>query len=153
MKFFLLIPATFAILFLGWAATGVIDTATDYRTDELEETFNGNTGVGETSVDIQLECDLWQEVLSNASASTNVTDDDPSLSSYDDTNRQVTVEGLSANTTRTITVTYLSAGLGAYPGADDAATKIPTLILVLVAMLVLLVIALGVVLLARQWFG
>lgn len=128
----------------------MIDTATDFRTDEVEETFDGNTATGETSVDIQLASALWQSVLANASASTNASADAPSLSSYNATNRQVTVGGLSENTSRTITVTYQTAGLSDFPGADDAATKIPTIFLVMVLLLVFcLMIAYPIILIVK----
>lgn len=153
MKVLLLAGVGMVALLLAVMAGGITDAVTDFRTDSLTETFDGETGVGESSVNVQLSSTLWNASLSNASVSSNVTADAPSMSSYNGTNRQVTIAGLVASTPRTLTVEYRTAGLEDMAGADEISTNIPTLIL----MFIILIPASGLLALIvwavkRQWF-
>lgn len=135
MKILLFAVIGLVAILLAVAATGITDAVTDFRTDELAEEFVGDTAVGVTSTNVQLGSELWDDSLSYASVATNATADAPALTSYNGTNRQVTVTGLAANTTRTITLTYRTAGLSDYSGAEEISLNIPVIILVFIILL------------------
>lgn len=122
-------------ILLAIAASGILDATTDFRTDEYEEEFVGNTAVGVTNTTVQIGSSLWEDSLNYASVSSNDTDDSPALTSYNSTTRAVTVTGLAANTTRTITLTYKTAGLSDYSGAEDLSLHIPTIILAFIILI------------------
>ena len=122
-------------ILLAFILPGILDATVDFRTDQVTEEFGGNTAVNITSANVQLSSPLWNSVLTDTDVSTNQTSDSPYLSSYNSTNRQVTINGLAGNSTRTVTIVYMTAGLGEYTAADDFSTKLPTLVLVFIIIL------------------
>jgi len=78
----------------------------DFRTDVREDNFTVITGVGVTNSTVQLFTDIYDDDISMIDLSSNDGDDTPTYSSYNSTTRNLVVTGLSANTTRTLSVWY-----------------------------------------------
>jgi len=82
-----IIMVTAAMLFMLPVTEGIYDFITDVR----EDTFTVTTGVGSTNATVQLFKAIY---------------DDDTNTSYNATNRNLVVTGLSENITRTLTVNY-----------------------------------------------
>ena len=96
----------------------------DYVTDLETDTFNVSTGVGVTTASVQLNEAIYDDDTDTISLSSNDTDDAPTYSSYNATNRNLTMSGLSENTTRTITVTYDVYSLSSSGAVDNFVSKL-----------------------------
>jgi len=104
MKIFyaFIIMVTAAILFMLPVTEGIYDFITDVR----EDTFTVTTGVGSTNATVQLFKAIYDDDTNTIELSSNDADDIPLYSSYNATNRNLVVTGLSENITRTLTVNY-----------------------------------------------
>lgn len=91
-----------AILFLIPLTTA----AYDFQTDLREDTFTVNTAVGVTSANVTLVEEVYDDDVTTISVSSDLSTDEPLYSSYNTTTRQTLFTGLTANTTRTLTVGY-----------------------------------------------
>lgn len=98
---FLILVAS-AILWMLPVTEGIYD----FRTDVEENAFAVTTGVGETAANVTLLTALYDDDYSEAAVTSNITSDIPAMSSYNTTTRALAVNGLTANTSRTITVEY-----------------------------------------------
>ena len=78
----------------------------DFRTDVREDNFTVLTAAGVTNSTVQLFTDIYDDDVSTIDLSSNNGDDNPTYSSYNATPRNLTVSGLSADATRTLTVFY-----------------------------------------------
>ena len=101
------------------------DGIKDFRTDRVTNSFILTTNTTTVNGTVQLSSTLWEALPSEASISSNLTSDSPSLTTYVNANKSLNFNGLATNTTRLITVQYRTAGLADYPGADKASTFIP----------------------------
>ncbi len=97
------------ILLFGVFSDNIIDGINDWRTDETTENFLTTTGAGQTSANLTLSYDLFQAALAEVTSitSSNVTDT-PVGTAYVGDDKQLTVGGLAASATRTLTVDYTS---------------------------------------------
>jgi len=99
---FLVLVAS-AIMWLLPISTAVYD----FKTDVTEDIFyNTSTAVSVSSANVTLRKEIYEDDTSSLSLSSNLYTDAPLLTSYNATNRQLLMSGLTANTTRTITVLY-----------------------------------------------
>lgn len=80
--------------------------AYDYRTKVQQETFYTTTAVGQTSANVTLIKDIYNNDYSTLSFLSSDTVDSPILSTYNASTRQALVAGLAASTTRTLTASY-----------------------------------------------
>ena len=130
-----------AIIVLAFTLPAVIDALFDFRTDTVEEVFNVDTAVGVTNSSVQLAEDLWDGSIIHASISSNNTSEIPSANSYNVTTRNLLVTNLLANAPHILTVSYKSAGLTDYSGAEAGVKSVPTAIVaaLIILPLVLLV--------------
>ena len=78
----------------------------DFRTDVREDKFTVLTAAGVSNSTVQLFTDIYDNDTSTIDLSSNDGDDTPTYSSYNSTTRNLVVIGLSANTTRTLSVFY-----------------------------------------------
>lgn len=78
----------------------------DFRTDLREDTFSATTGVGESSTNVVLVKQIYDDDVTTLAFASNVTADNPAYSSYDSDTRALAVSGLTANTTRSLAVDY-----------------------------------------------
>jgi len=99
----------------------------DFRTDVQEDSFLSNTGVGQTTDNVTLSHILYDDDTSTIDILSSISDDDPaySSSSYNSTAHQIGIEGLSANTTRTLTVSYDVDALGGSDTINALADRVP----------------------------
>lgn len=98
---FLVIMAS-AILFL----IPLTDAAYDFKTDLREDSFTINTAVGQTSANVTLVKAIYDDDVTTISVSSDLSTDVPLYSSYNTTSRQTLFTGFTANSTRTLTVSY-----------------------------------------------
>lgn len=74
--------------------------------DLREDNFTVVTGAGVTTGTVQLFKELYDDDTSSIELLSHDVDDTPLYSSYNTTTRAIVITGLSANTTRTLDVTY-----------------------------------------------
>jgi len=120
---------------LAVMATGIMAATLDFRTDILEEAFSVTTA-NTTTATVQLGDTLWNDTTSfiDSILSDDITDT-PAATSYNATNREVTVSGLSANVTRVLTVSYKSNALEDAEAAEDIIIHLPATLLVAVILI------------------
>ena len=84
----------------------ITDSIYDFRTDLQEDTFASDTAVGVTTANVTLSKVLYDSDNQTIDILSSLSDDAPAFSSYNVTSRLLGISGLSANTTRVLTVTY-----------------------------------------------
>jgi len=97
-----LVMMTTAILWLLPVSDGIYD----FRTDVREDSFSVTTGVGETTADVVLVKELYDDDISTVTALSDNTTDTPTADAYNTGTRALTVGGLQAETSRGLTVSY-----------------------------------------------
>lgn len=90
--------------FILWVLP-VTDAVYDFRTDVREDDFTVATGLGVTSANVTLLKAIYDNDTDTIGYTSNVTEI-PAFSSYNSTTRQLLTTGLSANTTRLLTINY-----------------------------------------------
>jgi len=91
----------------------------DFRTDLREDSFTSDTGVGQDSDNVTLSHILYDNDPATIDILSSISDDTLAYSSYNSTSRLLGIAGLSANTTRTLIVSY---DIDALRGADAVNT-------------------------------
>lgn len=107
---FLIIVAA-AILFMIPISAAIYD----FRTDLREDTFTSPTGVGVTTANVTLLKPVYDDDTETIDFLSDLATDIPAYSSYNSTSRQLGISGLTANTTRILTVSY---DIDALQGSD-----------------------------------
>jgi len=104
-------------LLLGPFQSAITDGIHDWRSSSTTENFIVATGAGVTSQNVTLGHDLFQAAASEiiSVTSSNVTDA-PIASAYSESTKNLTVSGLVASISRTITVVY-------YAETDDTVMR------------------------------
>lgn len=104
-KVFIAILAIF--LLLGAFRTSIADGIKGWRTETQIQTASLTTGAGETSGNVTLTGDLFQDDTAEVTTiSSNETLDSAVASSYDTTTNKLLVAGLASDKTRSLTITY-----------------------------------------------
>lgn len=114
----LLIVISSIILWMMPATSAIYD----FRTDLQADTFATSTAAGVTSANSTLTKAIVDNDTSTITITSNISEA-PAFNSYNATNRQLNTIGLTANTIRTLTVTY---DVTALAGADALDTFIGT---------------------------
>lgn len=119
MRAVAVIVAVILVLSLFGVMVAGID---DAQTDERVDVFGGvTTGVGETTADVVLVADPWNDdILSIVSIVSSNSSDAPLPDSYVTATNTLTVRGLAASDTRGLTITY------DYGSLDEHASQIGT---------------------------
>ena len=78
----------------------------DFRTDVQEDTFTSDTAVGQTTENVTLSEVLYDNDTQTIDILSSISGDVPAYASYNGTTRLLGISGLSANTTRSLTVSY-----------------------------------------------
>lgn len=87
--------------------SGILPDVIDMTVSEdYDENFSVNTGVGETSAICTLTYDNYYGDLTDMSVSSTSSSDTAAITDYNDTNKQTTVSGLAASTSRILTIGY-----------------------------------------------
>lgn len=85
----------------------ITDAIYDFRSDVREDSFpDVETDTGETSANVTLLKILYDDNTNSFAILSDLSTDLPAYSSYNSTNRVLTVSGLTANTTRDLLVEY-----------------------------------------------
>ena len=77
----------------------------DYRTEPRTDTFNATTGAGVTTANVVLHDFIYDDDTDTISFDSSIAET-PIVSTYNGTTKLLTVASLTANTTRTLEVTY-----------------------------------------------
>ena len=105
------------------ATSTVLEHTSDYM-----EADSATTGLGETTADIVLTYDLYEAGVGNVESITSTeATDTPTADSYVEATKTLTVGGLTAEKTRTLTTTYESEAMNIYTGLGSI-TKVAPLI-------------------------
>lgn len=84
----------------------VTSLTNDFQTDITENDFYVATGEGTTNTTVSLTDSIYDNDTSTLTVSSDLTTDIPTYVSYNTTTRATVFNGLTANTSRTLTVTY-----------------------------------------------
>lgn len=115
-----------ALLMFPLILDGAEEIATDATTDIEQKT----TGVGETSATVTLTSDPWNNAVANITSvtSSTTTDTSPTASTYNASTNVLTVTGLAASTTRTLTVGYNYNAVSSYTGMENVVEIAPLVV-------------------------
>ena len=83
----------------------------EFRTDQRTDTFTAATAIGQTSVNTTLVKSIYDDDTATLLISSSLAGDSPTYSSYNTTTRKLLTTGLTANTSRTLSVSYDAAAL------------------------------------------
>ena len=120
----LIISACMIILLLP----AVLLSINEFRMTEYEEPHIITTAAEVTTSDITLSQELFSGETYNAVVTSNITADAPIPSSYVSSTQVLTVTGLEADNSRTLTITYEIDALNDYIGAGLGATIWPIML-------------------------
>ena len=130
-----------AIFILAIALPAVTTSLFDFRTDTIEEEFAVATGGAVTTAAVILASPLWEGSVAYATVASNETTEVPTTSAYNETIDELTIANLNASTGHLLTVTYQTAGLTDYSGAEEGVTKLPVAVVAAVIILPLALMA------------
>lgn len=97
----------------------------DYRTEQRTDTFLSTTAVGATSANVTLFSDLYGCDLGSVGVDSDDSTDTPTPNSINCTPRILNIIGLTANTSRTLDVTYDVSSLEGYEAIDTLLDRFP----------------------------
>ena len=122
---------TIVCLVLGiiLAANMLPDVVTDTITDPYSENYEVDTGAGETSTTETLEYQHYFEDLTELTAESTNSNDDPLVISYDEDTYDVLVGGLAASESRVLTINYYREGYQQYTGFSTFIRLLPFLVI------------------------
>jgi len=86
----------------------VSEAVYDFKTELREGTFTSPTGVGVNCANVTLGKPIYDDDTGTVDPFSDLATDNPaySASSYNATSQQLTICGLTANTTRVLTISY-----------------------------------------------
>ena len=122
----------------------------DFRTDVQEDSFTSDTAVGQTTDNVTLSKVLYDNDTQTIDILSSISDDVPAYSSYNGTTRLLGISSLSANTTRTLTVSYDVDALSASNAINNFLDAISWIWLLCIA--VFPMAALAAIFLGRAWW-
>jgi len=106
----------------------------DYRTDLKTDTFTTTTAVGVTTGNATLGTDLYDCDMSSIDIDSDDSTDNPVPSSINCTNRFLDISGLTANTTRILSITYAYDALQGSTAINNLLDRVPWIwLLVIIA--------------------
>ena len=130
-RMMLVLGAVVTLVFGMVLAPTVLGAVHDTATDAATDTFSGvTTGASETTKTVTLSKDHYHSDTTHITVSSDNANDSPTVDAYDPNTRQVTVGGLAASATRTLTVGYEVDALASYAGASSILGLIPLLFIV-----------------------
>ena len=101
------------------------DVVTDTVTDPYSESFEVDTGVGETSTTETLTYQHYHEDLTDLEVESTNSNDNEVVLEYDEDTYGVTVGGLQASASRILTISYLREGYQQYTGFSTFIRLLP----------------------------
>jgi beta-lactamase regulating signal transducer with metallopeptidase domain len=137
-----LIAAVLAVVVALVTIPIVTSVVHDAQAAPASDQFSVTTGTGQTSATVTLSRPHFHNDTTHISVTSNNQNDNPSVTAYNPSTRQVTVGGLAPSATRTLTVRYEVDAMEGFPGAAAILGMVPLLwvagaIVLAVAMLVI----------------
>lgn len=123
-----LVVLSVVILFMLPITEGVYD----FRTDIKEDSFYATTGAAETTTNVILRKEIYEDDTTTVSISSDLYTDLPALVSYNTTTRLMNISGLSISNNRTLTVTYDYDSLEGWDSINSILDKLPWIWLLVV---------------------
>ena len=111
-------------------APTVLNSVHDAQSDPKTETFSVTTGASQTTADVTLSTPHFHNDTTHITVSSDNTNDSPTVDAYDPNTKTVTVGGLAASASRTLTVNYEIDAMANYSGAGDILGLVPLLFIV-----------------------
>lgn len=93
-------------LLLGAFAGEILDGIKTWRTEDVTQYEIVTTGVGQTTANVTLDSDLFQDDEDNVSSISSNISESPVATSYTAASNKLLVSALNANDTRTLTIDY-----------------------------------------------
>ena len=94
-------------LLLGAFSDPILDGIKGWRTEDTTESYSVETGAGQTTANVTLTSDLFQDDISEVIAITsNITGESPIASTYTAATNVLLVGALNASATHTLSVNY-----------------------------------------------
>lgn len=115
---FLIILAS-VILFL----LPLTDAMYDFKTDRQEDSFSTSTAAGQTTANLTLSESVFDDDTTTIEITSDLSTDSPAWSSYNATSHSLLASGLTANTTRNLTLYYDVDALGGSDAIVNLADK------------------------------
>lgn len=112
----------------------ITDLVYTFQTDVRTDSAYIATGVGETTGNMTLHKALYDDDTSTISVFSDLETDALTLVSYNTTTRVTAFSGFTANSTRTIEVTYDTDALNASSAWETVLDKIPLIWMIMVAL-------------------
>lgn len=106
------------------------DAVNEAVTDPYSENYAVNTGVGETNTTEELSYEHYYGDLTDLSASSTNENDTPVVMGYDEDTYDVTVAGLEASASRTLTISYVREAHQEFTGFSAFVRLVPFLALI-----------------------
>jgi len=103
----------------------VSEAVYDFKTMLREDVFTSPTGVGVTSANVTLGKPVYDADTGTIDILSDLSTDNASVGGYNSTNRLLLVSGLTANTTRILTITYDIDALEGYDAIVIVADRFP----------------------------
>ena len=111
----------------------VLDATSDLlgHTGDVLDTFEVTTGAAVTTADVVLTYDLYEGDVSNVKSITSTEPTDvPVANTYTVATRSLNITGLTAEKTRTLSVTYLTVSTNVYTGLGSIVKVAPLIVFV-----------------------
>ena len=103
----------------------VAEAIYDFRTLLREDVFTSPTGAVETTANVTLVKPVYTDDTSTIDILSDLTTDVPITDAYDTATRELQVGGLTANTTRVLTITYDADALSASGSLNTMMDNLP----------------------------
>jgi len=131
---FTIIGVVMVLLLFGTMMGGITEAQTDERTDAFGAIV---TGGGDVDAAVVLVGDLYgNDILNVTSVTSDLVTDVPLVSVYVPGTNTLTIIGLTASDTRTLTVIYLIDALTASPGVSTFFGLLPLLVVIALVVVV-----------------
>jgi len=104
----------------------------DFRTELREDVFTSPTGVGVNCANVTLGKPVYDDDTGTIDYYSDLDTDTPAYSSYNATSRQLLVCGLTANTTRVLTISYDINALEGYDAIGTVVDRWPFIWILLI---------------------
>ena len=129
-----------AVIMFTIAIAPMFSSVESFRTDTVEQSY-GVTTSGNVTTDVALTHPLWRDSVTYVTRlSSNITGDSLIADNYTSASQALSLSGLAASATRTLTVEYQTAGLNEYTGADEVSVALPAIVVGLFLILVLAIV-------------
>lgn len=116
MRVFYAFLIIFAAVFL--LLLPITEAVYDFRTDIRDDTFAVETGVGETTANVTLIKEVYDDDTETIDILSDLSSDSPAYGNYATATRELQVTGLTASENRTLTVSYDVDALVASPALN-----------------------------------